>query len=369
MKVIEIFGEPISNGGQESFVMSVVTHMDRTDMQIDLLTPYYCDNDYYRQTIEDMGGKIFEFGLEFEPGKSRFNINKKIDEFFKNHKYDVAHIHSGSISILCIMAHYAKKNGTKKVITHSHCAVERINMKNKILRTAGNLVMKKSVDNYCACSVIAGESKYVKRVVDKSMKVLKNGVDLDKFAFKSEIRDAIRKKHDIPQDAFVVGHVGRFSYQKNHEYLIEIFAKLHEEKPDSILMLIGTGELLDQVKEQVKAHNLESSVRFCGTLNNVNEYMMAMDVFVLPSRYEGLPIVGVEAQAAGLPVITSDQVSEELAITKSVSYLPLEEEKTKWVEKIKTYIGTPRFDNANDINAAGYNILQTASEIREMYLK
>ena len=130
MKVLEVFGEPISSGGQESLVINIISHMNLENMQIDLLTPYYCDHTYYKSVIEELGGKVYEFGLPFEPGKSRFNINKEIDTFFKENKYDVVHVHSGSISVLCIIEYFAKKNGVKKVITHSHCAVEHINIKN-----------------------------------------------------------------------------------------------------------------------------------------------------------------------------------------------------------------------------------------------
>ena len=110
VRVLEVFGEPISNGGQESFVINIVQHINHEHLAIDMLTPYYCDNSYYEDIVKSFGGTIYTFGLSFEPGKSRFNINDKIDAFFKEHPYDVVHIHSGSISILCIMAHFAKKN-------------------------------------------------------------------------------------------------------------------------------------------------------------------------------------------------------------------------------------------------------------------
>ena len=195
MKVLEVFGEPISNGGQESFVINLIDHMDLKGMTVDLLTPYYCDNKYYEDKVEQWGGKIVTFGLEFQPGQSRFNINKHIDNYFKDNPYDVVHIHSGSISVLAIIAYFAKKNGVKKVITHSHCAVENINLKNKILRTIAGIFMKSCVDVYCACSKVAGESKYTPFIVENKMMVLKNGVDLPKFKYNEKIRKEIRNKY------------------------------------------------------------------------------------------------------------------------------------------------------------------------------
>ena len=222
--------------------------------------------------------------------------------------------------------------------------------------------------DYCACSVVAGEWKYPKAIVDHKLKVLKNGVDLEKFAFNEETKCEIRKKLAIPEDAFVLGHVGRFSYQKNHEYLIRIFAEVRKRNEHAVLMLIGDGENKPDVKKQIEELHLTDSVRFCGLVNNVNDYMQAMDVFVLPSRYEGLPIVGVEAQAAGLPVITSVNVSEELEISDLVTFLELKEDVSEWADKILSYEGKAREDASEQIRSHGYDVQFTADEIEKMYL-
>lgn len=368
VRVLEVFGEPISNGGQESFVINIVQHINHEHLVIDMLTPYYCDNSYYEDIVKSFGGTIYTFGLSFEPGKSRFNINDKIDAFFKEHPYDVVHIHSGSISILCIMAHFAKKNHVKKIIVHSHCAAEHKTLKYRLTRMASYPYIMSAPTDYCACSVVAGEWKYPKAIVDHKLKVLKNGVDLEKFAFNEETKCEIRKKLAIPEDAFVLGHVGRFSYQKNHEYLIRIFAEVRKRNEHAVLMLIGDGENKPDVKKQIEELHLTDSVRFCGLVNNVNDYMQAMDVFVLPSRYEGLPIVGVEAQAAGLPVITSVNVPEELEISDLVTFLELKEDVSEWADKILSYEGKEREDASEQIRSHGYDVQFTADEIEKMYL-
>jgi len=367
MKVLEVFGEPISNGGQESFVINLLSHMNLENIEVDLMTPYYCDNMYYKKTVEDFGGKIVALGLEFSPGKNRFNINKYVDMFLKENKYDVVHIHSGSISILCILAYYAKKNGVKKVITHSHCAIENINMKNRILRIAGNFVMRKNVDFYCACSLVAGEAKYMPHIVKNEMIILNNGVDLKRFETNEKVRKNIRLKYNIEQNTFVIGHVGRFSYQKNHEYLIKIFNELLKVEKNAKLMLIGSGELEEEIKIYVKKLRIVNKVIFCGNVNNVHEYLQAMDIFLLPSRFEGLPIVGVEAQAAGLPIIVSDNVSDELSIGKSIEYLPLSESVQPWIEGILKYKGAERYNNVAELKEKGYDVDKTAAKVREIY--
>lgn len=369
MKVLEVFGEPISNGGQESFVINLIEHMDLEGLTIDLLTPYYCDNDFYEQKVTQWGGKIISFGLDFQPGQSRFNINKYIDKYLQENTYDVLHVHSGSISVLAIMAYYAKKNGVKKVITHSHCAVEHINLKNKILRVIAGIFMKPCVDVYCACSKVAGEAKYMPGIVNDKMIVLNNGVDFSRFEYNESIRDRIREKHNIKKDAFVLGHVGRFSYQKNHEYLIQIFKDVLKREKNAVLMLIGSGELEEEIQQLIKEFNLTDSVILCGNVNNVNEYMQAMDVFVLPSRFEGLPIVGVEAQAAGLPVVVSENVSDELDMGKNVAFLPLSEDVKMWVDKILELKGDRYLENTQLLREHGYDVYQTASIVRDMYIE
>ena len=181
MKILEAFGEPISNGGQESFVMNVVTHMDLSNKTVDLLTPYYCDNEHYRKQIESLGGKVFTFNKQFAPGKSRFNICGTLDDFFKHNKYDVVHVHSGSISILSIFSYYAKKWGTEKVIVHSHCSIENFTLKNKILKFIFGLWMKNNVDQYCACSQLAAKAKFTDDIVNEKVVILKIYFTLKSF--------------------------------------------------------------------------------------------------------------------------------------------------------------------------------------------
>lgn len=368
-KVLEIFGEPISHGGQESFVINILQYLDHEKLDIDLLTPYYCDNTYYEDIVHSYNGNIYTFGLAFEPGKSRFNISEKIDRFFREHLYDVVHIHSGSISVLAIMSKYAKKNGIKKIIVHSHCAAEKKSLKYRLTKLAFSPMMNSNPTNYCACSMVAGEWKFSKHVVQSSLKILKNGVDLEKYSFNPEIRVCMRKKLGVPENAFVVGHVGRFSYQKNHEYLVEVFRAVLAQNENSVLMLIGDGECRQDVLDQIQRLGIETKVIFCGLVNNVNDYMQAMDVFALPSRYEGLPIVGVEAQASGLPVITSTNVSEELGITEGVTFLPLEESVSKWAEKILMYKDRKRQNYSEQMRSQGYDIRFTANQIEKMYLE
>lgn len=367
MRVLEVFGEPISYGGQESFVVNLLTHMDLNDMQVDLLTPYYCDNDYYRSVMKNLGINIYSFELEFTPGKSRANIKDKLDAFLKKNQYDVVHVHSGSISILRYVAEVSKRNNIKKVIVHSHSSVEKITLKNIILRTISSFSFNKNVDVYCACSKIAGKAKFLSSVTNERLIVIKNGVDLDKFKFNENIKINIRKKHDIPIESVVIGHVGRFSYEKNHEKLVRVFNAFLKINTDAVLMMIGVGENEENIRFLVNGLGISDKVRFIGKVTNVNEYMQAMDLFLFPSRFEGLGIVGIEAQAVGIPVVASTKVSPELNITQSVSYISLDECDEIWANEISERLSEGKNDNSAKIRNSGYDMFDTSEKVRNIY--
>lgn len=381
LKVLEVFGEPISNGGQESFVVNLISHMNMSNLKIDLLTPYYCDNDHYRKTIEKLGGNIFELNNEFNPGKSRFNINDSIDNFFKNNNYDVVHVHSGSVSILCIIANYAKKYNVKKVIVHSHCGIEKETLKSYILKKIGSFSLKKNVDIYCACSEIAGKAKFTSNIVKNKLMIIDNGIDLPLFKYDEEIRQKKRKELGINEDEFLIGHIGRFAYQKNHDYLIDIFNALVALQPKSKLLLIGEGELMNDVKKKVQDLQLSDKVIFYGTSNDINQLIQAMDIFVLPSRFEGLPIVLVETQASGLPIVCSDAISDEAEITDAYVKLPVENVDI-WVKNILKYNDSKMKSDGRKLrvnkyfdcdnmteNVKRYDVNVTSEKVRNLYLK
>ena len=367
MKVLEVFGEPISHGGQESFVFNVLQHMDLSDLEIDVLTPYHCDNEHYRKILEDLNGHLYALDIPFTPGKSRGNIFVPLKSFLQEKDYDVVHIHSGSISILALAALAAKICKIKTIVVHSHCAGERKTIKYRLTKAAMTPLLDRCPTDYCACSVEAGKWKYSTKII-KKLVVLKNGVDLDKFCFSEKTRKQMRMDLGLDNEDFVIGHVGRFSYQKNQEYIIDLLKLIKPIIPRSKVLFIGSGETMEQIKLIVKENGQEDDVLFVGNVNNVQDYLQTMDLFVLPSRYEGLPIVGVEAQAAGLHVITSTNVSKEMDITSQVEFIPLENIE-KWVNAIEENRNGIRMNTRARIIQAGYDINTTAIELKKIYLK
>ena len=239
LRVLEAFGEPIADGGQEAFVFNTLEKMNRNGVEIDFLTAYGCRSAHYRDMAEQMGGKIYSLGLPFAPGKSRHNIIKPFRAFLKTHTYDVVHIHSGSISVLAIMSAEADRAGVKKVIVHSHASGETDSPKHRLLRFAASLFMRRHVNIYCACSKAAAEWKFEPGYASRA-EIIKNGIDAGRFRFDPAIRSRMRENLGL-SGCFVVGHVGRFTEEKNHAFLVDVFEELHRKKPESRLLLVGEG--------------------------------------------------------------------------------------------------------------------------------
>lgn len=368
-RILEVFGEPIISGGQEAFVNNLVSNIDISGLLIDLYTPYYCGNEYYKKNVLKLGGNVFEENIPFTPGKSRKNIIKPFEKHLKSFHYDVVHVHSGSVSVLAYVAKTAKKCGVNRIIVHSHSPAEKETLKHIAIKILTKRTMQKCPTDFFACSVNAAEWKYPKNIVKNNITIIKNGINLERYVFDANVRSEIRNNLNIPEDAYVVGHVGRFSHEKNHKFLISVFAKLKKVINNAKLILAGDGDTIEEIKALVKEKEIEDCVSFLGNIPNVNEVMQAMDVFVLPSLYEGLPIVGVEAQAAGLAVIVSANVSDELKLTNSIQYVSIEDEQL-WVNAlVRIADEKPRYQNTEKLAKAGFDIHATAELVRSVYIK
>ena len=365
MNILEVTGEPILHGGQENFIYNILENIDNTEFKIDVLTPYWCCNDRFMNLVKRKGGMVYELNLDFKPWKSRRLIKKPILEFLKTKKYDVIHVHSGSISVLAYVAKAAQKVGIKKIIVHSHSTGEET-LKHRLIQTAFSPILKNYPTYYLACSKEAGEMKFPKSVLNKLI-IIKNGIKICDFSRKLSVREDLRCKYGIPSDAFVIGHVGRFTKEKNHSFLIDVFEKVQSSIPGSYLVLVGEGELEEEIKQRVTELNFKDYVVFTGVVDNPQDYYNVFDLFALPSLYEGFSFVSLEAQANGLPCIISTGVPEDVVLTKGVERIELD--LSKWVKYIIDLKNKGDFCNSENSGLLQeFDICKTVDIINKLYM-
>lgn len=289
---------------------------------------------------------------------------------FKDNDIKVLHLNGGPASDMTTVF-IAKLAGVKHVTFHSHNAGNAV-YRNKIsvaMSKIFKLFMPIFVDEFWACSSLAAQFSFPKSIVkNQKYKFIPNGIALEKFSYNVSLRKEMRKKLGV-EDKFVIGHAGRFNIQKNHEYLIEMFSALHSKCPDTVLLLFGDGELYKKIQDKVKKMNLEDSVRFMGTTDEMPKMYQAIDVFVMPSFCEGLPVAGVEAQASGLPVILADTITKEVGVTNCVKYLPLSDDKAEWVREILNFRGFKRYSRCEELKRAGFDEKDVARYFQNYYLK
>lgn len=284
-------------------------------------------------------------------------------------KYDLIHIHKNSAAN--IVPFIIARNAA--IISHSHNTAPAAGGGGRgvseILHRINQNYLWKASCCHLACSQEAGKWLYGNR---GPFTVIKNGIDTKRFRFKEDVRIRRRKQLGL-EDRFVLGHVGRMEEQKNHKFLVEVFKEVARKDATAKLLLIGKGRLEDKIHQLVDNYQLTDRVIFAGVTDVVEEYMCAMDVFVLPSYYEGLPVAGIEAQASGLPCVVSDVVPEEAKLTDSLEFVPLKAGASVWAEKILQYYPSryriDREDACREVKDAGYDIADTAKMIQKLYRK
>lgn len=366
-RILTMLGEPIVNGGQESFILNMYNNMDIDKVQIDIATPFHCENQKFVDNIKQNGGEVYIGNLSF--GKDRkLNFKNYVEKFLSKHKYDTIHIQSGSIFSLMIASKLANKYNVKNIIVHSHCGGFS-NIKYKVIKFLSRKNLLKYPTEYWACSKLAAEWKFPKEIINNNkFKIMKNAIDVKKIFFKKEIREKTRKDLKISDNQILIGHIGRFSIQKNHSFLIDIFKEIHNINKKAVLILIGNGELEDEIKLKVKELNVEKSVKFLGIRKDINELLNAMDVFLLPSFFEGLPVVGVEAQATGLHVVTSDKVTKELPIERLSTYCSLDQSPKEWANIVLSKAKEARENTTKEIIKCGYDVKGAAKHMQKLYI-
>lgn len=358
------FVDRMLRGGIQTFVIENLKHIDKTNLQIDFLL--LDDGEVYEleQELRDLGSTVYKLErIWLRKPKDFVKYCMALNQFFKeHHDYKVVHMHSSSKNFMVLKM--AKKYGIKVRVAHSHNI--DFQSKNKLKILIGNLFkkpLKKYATHYFACSELAGKWLFG----NEEVKVIHNAVDYEKFKFNENRRNELRKELGI-EDKLVIGNVGRFTNQKNHTFLIDIFNEIHKQNENTVLMLVGTGGKEKEIKKKVKDFGLQNDVLFLGFKNNVNEYMWTMDCFVFPSVFEGLGLVLIEAQATGMKCFTSKGVvPKEAQVSKLLEYISLKKSVKEWTEMILNS-DLERKDIKQDLENKKYLIEQTAEELGKFYL-
>lgn len=365
------FVDRMLRGGIQSLVIDWVSRFDKNKIHVDFLLLDDGKEYELEQTLKELGCTVYKLkGIWVKTPIDFIKYNYAVKNFFKeHHDYKVVHMHSSSKNYVVLK--YAKKYGIPMRIAHSHNI--DFQTKNPLKKLIGNLFKKpliKYATDYFACSKIAGEWLFGKDIVESDkFRVIHNAVDYDKFKFNENIRKNTRKEFGFNDNDIVIGNVGRFAQQKNHDFLIDIFSECYKINGNYRLLLVGIGELEQEIKNKVSMLGLEKEVIFAGFRKDVNCCMQAMDVFLMPSLHEGLPVVGVEAQASGLTCYMSkDVITPEVKIADNVYFISLNKSSKDWAEKIITS-NNDRANNFNKLNNAGYIIESVIKTLEEYYLE
>lgn len=346
-------------GGTQAFLMNLYRKIDRNKIQFDFLVEYE-EKEFYDDEIVSLGGKIYY--TNFRKTLNVIKFKKTLSNILKEHpEYKIVHIHATAIGKICTDT--AKKCGVKTIIAHTHnnSAVKDWKYYPKILLRK---LYTYGPTDFFACSEDAG--KYTFK--NKKFTVIYNAIDINKFLFKEEIREDFRKELNI-EDKFVIGNIGRLHEQKKQSFLIDIFYEIQKKKDNAILLIVGKGPLENKLKEKVSNLGINNKVYFLGNRKDVERIYQGMDVFVLPSLFEGLGIVAIEAQVSGLPVIASTGVAKEANITDNIQNIDLSESIDVWVEAIcKTKVKN-RKNIENIVRKSRFNIENNAKFLQEFYLK
>lgn len=334
IRVAQIVGK-MNGGGVEAVVMNYYRHIDRSKVQFDFLV----DSDSTlipREEIESLGGRVFEI----PPYQHVVEYQRELQRLFKQEGWKIVHSNINALSVFPLRA--AKKAGVPVRIAHSHST----SGKGEYAKNALKAVLKTQSNRYpthrFACSKFAGEWLFGKVA---HFEVVYNAIDLDRFCFNAEARAQARADLGLVGNQFAIGHVGRFTAQKNHAFLIDVFAEVAKRRDDAVLLLVGTGEAGASVKALVDERGLTDRVKFLGQRSDVNRLYQAFDAFVLPSLYEGLCLVGVEAQVAGLPCLFSDAITREVDVTGESCFLPIDHSKA-WIEALSCLVPRKRAERS-----------------------
>nr|WP_256368303.1 glycosyltransferase family 1 protein [Adlercreutzia sp. ZJ473] len=364
VRILHAIGS-LNIGGSQAFAMNLYRNIDRSQVQFDFVIEHPGEL-YYKDEVESLGGRVFE--LRPFRGTNLVAYRRQWRELLDEHpEWRVLHSHVRSTASLYFPI--ARQRGIAAVI-HSHSTAEAPGFSGVVKRIF-ELPLRRQADYYFACSGKAGEFLYGKKLAASDrLVVVANAIDVESFRFDSQVRADVRDELHISDDAFVVGHVGRFVEQKNHPFVIDVFCEILKLVPSAKLVLAGDGPLFGGVKQLAAERGVEGSVLFLGARSDVSRLYQAMDVFLFPSLNEGLGISLVEAQASGLPCVYSRAVPEDAcAVVPLCRSLGLNDRPKIWAEVCCAVHAEDRRSSADEVIEAGFDLRSTSSMLQDFYYR
>ncbi len=355
IRVAQVIGK-LNAAGVEAVVNNYYRNIDRTKYQFD----YYIEADgacQPPQELIDLGARYFVI----PPCQRLPQYIRALVKRFRENSYPIVHSGMNTLAVFSLFAAWAA--GSPVRINHNHSTANRGETKRNLLKYALRPFAKLFATHYCACSRYAGQWLFGKRSVEAGkVAVFNNAIDTERFRFDPQAREATRRELGL-ENTLVLGHVGRFCYQKNQEFLIELLAEVRKSRPEAVLVLIGIGKTEEAIRRMADELELREAVLFLSARPDVERLYQAMDVFVFPSRYEGLGLAAVEAQCAGLPVLASDNVPREAQVTDRIRFLRLEDGVSAWAGAINDLPAADRVCRIDD----RFDIRREAKKLEEFY--
>ena len=360
MRVLQVLGKT-NLGGAESRIMDLYRHMDREQIQFDFLI-HYKEKGYFDDEIKKLGGNIYY--LPSFRVYNYFEYKKACRRFFEEHSYFAA-VHGHMTSTAAIYLAEAKRAGIPLTIAHARSAGVDKGLKGMLTKLL-RMNLYKKCDKMFACSDLAAEAVFgKKRYEENRVTILPNAVDTKGFLPNEKVRTKLRMKYGL-EDKFVIGHVGRFHYAKNHEFLLKIFAEILKQKENALLMLLGDGPLKEETMQQAERLGIVEKVIFTGNQTPVAPFYQAFDFFLFPSRFEGLPGTVVEAQAAGLKCLISDTITKQVKATELVNFMSIEKTAKEWADEVLQMQLQPKKENYN-LSETNFDVNNQVSFYKKVY--
>lgn len=361
IRILHVLGG-LSLGGAESRIMDLYRNLNRDEIQFDFLV-HSAKEEHFDKEICKLGGRIYRV-----PKFKIYNwmsYKKALKLFFAEH-HEFQAVHGHMTSTASIYLPIAKKAGVPVVLAHARSAGVPGGIKGIATRML-RIPLKRKADICLACSKKAGEAVYGKKWVSLGkVEVIPNAIDAAKYVYDEKVRKQIREERKL-SDKFVIGHVGSFRMPKNHKFLLQVFAEIKKKRTDAVLLLLGEGTLMEEVKSQAAELQIENSVQFLGNQSDVSPFYQAFDYLIFPSFFEGLPGTIIEAQTAGLRCLLSDTITKEVQVTDLVEFCSLEKTAEEWADYVLTHAEYERRCRLEEIEKSGFDIRAQIVRYREIY--